>query len=150
MNRNALPKGLVSGLGALLILGLAPALLADGHHGCSLRGAAGVWGYTISGPILPDGVGAGVGIFTLDRSGSVTGTGAINEGDYMASETLSGTYTVNSDCTGSETLLIVDQDGNAQTVQFQLVWVDGMKELRMLTIDPNLIFTGNAKRLDAD
>ncbi|MDQ2966657.1 MAG: hypothetical protein M3R57_12510, partial [Chloroflexota bacterium] len=98
MNRSVYSKRLVILFGALLVLGLAPALLASGDdHPCSLRSVSGTFGYTISGNILAGpaaGPTAGAGIITLDKDGNlVNGSQTRSFNGAIADETTDGTYT---------------------------------------------------------
>ena len=75
---------------------------------CGASDAAGRWGFTLTGwLILPTGAvpAAAVGEAHIDTKGSVTGTEARNVAGGYADETLSGSLTLNPDCTGTVTVL---------------------------------------------
>src|SRR5664280_89303 len=81
----------------------APAVQAAEH--CSNAKAAGKWALTLTGTlILPTGPvpGAATASATVDANGNiVSGTEARNVGGDFAYETLTGSWTVNPDCTGT-------------------------------------------------
>jgi hypothetical protein len=87
---------------AVLMAGFAPAAQAAK---CSTETVAGDWGFTLTGTlILPTGgVPAGaIATATFDENGNITkGTEARNVGGDYADETITGYWTVNSDCTGT-------------------------------------------------
>src|SRR5262249_6062201 len=95
-------------------------MFADDHHGCSRNGVAGKWSYRLAGSLLinpdsdlyPNDVPvAGVGTFTLDRDGNVSGGGPYKSGNGLEQVSFSGTYTVESDCTGVLALdVVIDGD----------------------------------------
>jgi hypothetical protein len=80
------------------------------HETCSVRSLRGGYGLifqgfgtmapvpALTGAFLP---AAGVGVVNFDGSGSLTLTDTVSTGGKVALITTTGTYTVNSDCTGS-------------------------------------------------
>jgi hypothetical protein len=146
MSRNVRSTSLI--LGALLVLGLAPALLADDDHGCSYRSVAGNWGYRYTGTVLPsDPVGA-VGIFTLDKNGNVS-DGKLTENDagFITHATFSGTFTVNADCTGSIAVTLFVDGNPIGDGEFDIVWIDNSNDVRMVLIADNEVLTLDGKKL---
>ena len=117
---------------AVLIAGLGlPAYAKD--HACSLAGAAGTYGVSDSGTIIGIGPRAAVALLTLDEAGSISGTVTASLNGTVSTGTLSGTYAVNSDCTGSTTFGEYDQSGNLLiTATVALVWDADMQEFRFL------------------
>lgn len=128
---------------------------------CSQGGAAGKYGFTLTGwLIVSTGAvpAAAVGQASVDAKGNVTGTEARSVGGGYADETLSGTISVNSDCTGSMTLNFYDAGQLVRTSVLSIVFVDNQRELRMvqksLTL-PNgaaipVVITVDAKRISDD
>lgn len=102
---------------------------------CSTAASAGKYGFTLTGTlILPSGPApfAAVGRATVDTAGKVTGTEARNVGGEYADETLSGSLTVNSDCTGTMTLNFYENGQLVRTSVLSTVTDDNGRELRMV------------------
>lgn len=77
---------------------------ADESASCSLAAAAGNYGFTLTGTLLlPTGAvpGGAVGTLTVDAAGNISGTEARSIGGGLANETLTGRWTVSSDCTST-------------------------------------------------
>ena len=127
---------------------LAPAARAD-DHGCSNGSVAGKYGYTTTGTRLGIGPIAGVGIVTLDRNGNVLGgKQTVSFNGVIADETYTGTYTVNSDCTGTATLVVLSSiPAFNRTSTLDLVWVDNSSAIRMIFTNAQTIITVDAKKL---
>jgi hypothetical protein len=102
---------------------------------CTQSDAAGRWGFTLNGwLILPTGAvpAAAVGLAHIDVKGTVTGTEARNVGGEYADETLSGSLTINSDCTGSLTVNFSEGGQPVRTSVLSIVLDDDKKEIRMV------------------
>ncbi len=142
---------------AALCLSLAPA--AQANQKCSNAKAAGTWGFTLAGTlILPTGPvpGAAVGRLSMDAAGNVSGTEARNVGGDFANETITGAWTVNSDCTGTLTANVYESGVLVRTSVFAFVLVDNMSKIRavqellkgpdgtpipaVITVDGNMLF----------
>jgi len=84
------------------------------HAACTSATAAGTFGFTTTGTlILPSGpvpVGA-VGLITFDLNGNAAGSQDRSLGGAFAHETLTGTLTVNRDCTISLLANVFDSSG---------------------------------------
>jgi hypothetical protein len=114
---------------AVLLAGVMPAAHAAT---CSTARAAGTYGFATSGSIVGIGPRVSAGIITLDAAGNVTGKATSSLNGVVAGETFSGTYTVNSDCTGAfNNLEIRDLSGTLLlTVTADAAWDDNMREIR--------------------
>jgi hypothetical protein len=102
---------------------------------CSLAGAAGKYGFTLTGVlILPTGPVpiAAVGKAVLDTAGNVSGTESRSVGGGSADETFTGTYTVNSDCTGTATIQFYESGQLVRTSVLSLVFDNNQREIRMV------------------
>jgi hypothetical protein len=91
-------------LAALFALTSIVSLAASAHAAgpCSLARAAGSWSLTDTGTVNAFGPRVAVGVFKLDASGNLTdGVAASSLAGNVASETFSGIYSVNPDCSGS-------------------------------------------------
>jgi hypothetical protein len=118
---------------ATFCVGMSPAVQAADH--CSNAKAAGTWGLTLTGTlILPTGPvpGAAVGRVRIDADGSVSGTEARNVGGGFANETLTGSLTVNSDCTATLTVNIYESGVLVRTSVLAAVFVDDSNKVRMV------------------
>ena len=130
MKRNIAPT-------ALLILfatfGLSVAAAAQAPKAaCSFARAAGTYGVNTSGTVIGVGPRVSAGTVTLDAVGNVSGKATSSLNGVVAGETFSGTYTVNSDCTGAfNNLEIRDLSGTLLlTVTADAAWDDNMREIR--------------------
>jgi hypothetical protein len=141
----------------ILALALSP-LQAEASH-CSNFSAAGNWAYTYTGTIftqngpLPAG---SVGHFKQDGAGNVSGSQARSVAGSSGVEDISGTISVNKDCTATATInvlvngqlqrtatlaLAYDSNGNHMRAIFQtLTLPDGTNVPVVITIDGNRLF----------
>jgi hypothetical protein len=86
--------------------------VARAQSGCSVATLSGNYGFNNPGFIAPGHSNKGaevpfaaVGVITLDGAGNTSGTYTLAvKGGISSGNTFSGTYTVNSDCTGSTTV----------------------------------------------
>jgi hypothetical protein len=131
---------------------------------CSPAKVAGAWGYSETGTItLPAPYGtlpyASVGRFILDRDGIVSGERTASLGGMKLEATITGTATVNPDCTGTVKLSFTDLSGNpAGTAEKNIVYVDNAREARMIITSTSSPLFGNlpavlvteAKKLSPD
>ena len=102
MKHNLVRAGLV--IASFWIAGMLP-LQAQ----CSLGSVAGNWAYTYTGTIFTNAgplPAAAVGHFKLDRSGNINGGQTFTLAGQTEAEDISGTLTVNSDCTGTATVQV--------------------------------------------
>jgi hypothetical protein len=95
---------------AALALGIAPMAQAS-NKGCSNVTLKGTFAYTSTGVITapPDLAGpvAEVGTQTFDGQGGTTATAMLSSNGTILPLAITGTYTVNDDCTGTFTLQVV-------------------------------------------
>jgi hypothetical protein len=133
---------------AAFTLGIVPRAHAIDHK-CSNATLQGSYGYTATGTLLPAGAPppfAGpfgeVGRQTFDGNGNTSGTATLSANGNSANITVTGTYTVNPDCTGSMTVnvaplgvtthadFVIDNDG----LQIRTISTDvGTVETRVYT-----------------
>jgi hypothetical protein len=147
MKHRNLPTALVSLISAVLVASLAPAALADDHHGCSNRSVAGPYGYTSSGNRTGVGAVAAVGIATLDHDGNLDGKQTISfNGAAIAVETFTGTYTVNPDCTGSFIVDVVSPIA-PRTSTLDVVWDDDSSQVRMIFTNTGTVITLEGRKM---
>ena len=127
---------------------------------CSSAGEAGDWAYTYTGTIFtPSGPlpAASVGHFTQGKEGNIVGSQTRSVAGSSGVEDISGTITVNPDCTGSGTVdvfvngqqqrtttiaLVYDNNGNHVRAIFEsLTLPDGSNVPVVITIDGNRLLT---------
>ncbi|MGA8073714.1 MAG: hypothetical protein WB995_09555 [Candidatus Acidiferrales bacterium] len=118
-------------------LAIAMTILATPAHAqhCSAARLAGNWGFTLNGVVvLPTGPVpiAAVGTAKLDGQGNVTGTEARSVGGQYADETLTGTFSVNSDCTGTTTINFYEDGQLARTSVLSFVVDNSNTEIRFV------------------
>ena len=110
-----------------------PAAAQDEGSQCTRARAAGKWAFTDSGTVVGVGPRKAVGIFTLDMAGNVlNGAATSSLNGSIANETFSGTYTVNSDCTGTISVEIFESGAEIFAIKVNLAFGDGMNEMRGL------------------
>jgi hypothetical protein len=111
---------------------------AQGKATCTVAGVKGSFGIEVSGVFL--GVGAVVfdGLFTLDGKGNVSGSesGSI-AGSIFTGQSVSGTYTVASNCTGTMTLMVL-----GQTEHSSFVVTNSGKGMLVVETDANTVVSG--------
>jgi hypothetical protein len=116
---------------------------------CSLVGVAGPYGYTSTGSIVTPAVGpfAAAGSVTLTRNGTFSGEQTASIAGNAVAETFNGTYTVNSDCTGSATAYVYHGTTLARTTVFNVVWDDNQKEYRAVFLTAGTVITMTGRRM---
>jgi hypothetical protein len=132
MQQNLARQTLTIAFFALLVATMTPAAQAAN---CSAATVKGDWALTLSGTLLlPTGSVpvAAVVRATLNLDGTVTGGEARTVGGEYADETLSGTYAVNSDCTGSATVNFYEAGQLVRTSVLAMVFDDNSKQVRMV------------------
>jgi len=129
MKRNIAPTTLVIVFVATLVLSMAVPAHAGGP--CSLARAAGHWSLTDVGTVVGIGPRTAVGVFTLDGDGNLlNGVAASSLNGSVASETFSGTYTVNPDCSGSFDVKIFSGGTELFELTAFTAFDDDMREMR--------------------
>jgi hypothetical protein len=145
-------------LAAALAAALVP--LQAQATACSPASTAGNWAYTYVGTIFtPTGAFplASVGHFKQDTSGNVSGNQNRSVAGQSGVEDISGTISVNADCTASATInvsvngqplrsaslaLVYDSSGNHVRAIFQsLTLPDGTNVPVVITIDGNRVMS---------
>ena len=125
-----------TGLGIMFAIGLGVSMAVPAQAGgppCSLARAAGNWAFTDSGTVLGVGPRDAVGTFTLDAAGNLlNGVATSSLNGTIADETFFGTYTVNSNCTGTISIEIFESGTEILTVTLNIALDDKMDEIRGL------------------
>ena len=121
-------------LGMLLLAGVVCTPSASAAQ-CSLAGTAGKYGFTLTGVVIL-GTGpvpiAAVGEAVLDSAGNASGTESRSVGGGFADETFSGSYTANSDCTGTATIRFYESGQLVRTSVLSMVFDNNQREIRMV------------------
>ncbi|MBZ5595498.1 MAG: hypothetical protein LAP39_24910 [Acidobacteriia bacterium] len=135
------------------ILPLSAVLLATSFHCsaqpvshvCKSATLSGAYGYLMTGQIFLSQVGfvsfTDSGSLTWNGSGKVTGSSTLNVDGQIASRTLTGTYTVNADCTGS--LKYTDNLTNSASIN--MVIIGSGVQIQFMESDSGAAISGNAK-----
>jgi|SRR6202167_465686 hypothetical protein len=136
--QNLLAKAALAAAALLLVLPISAKAQDDKHDGCSLATLHGGYGFTISGQItggLSPGPVNGVALTTFDGQGGLLQTDFVVKsgapaGSLDAFRTgENGTYSVNSDCTGTATIHFPDAKP-AQEIVLMFVIVNHGRGIR--------------------
>ena len=139
MKRSVLKFALTAGLGCFAMLQAG----AQEVEGCSAASLIGSYGYQISGSIPGTVAIAGIARVVFDGHGNLIqiGSSQINVVNHppvvSLDQTATGTYTVNPDCTGTETLEI---GGVLHHSRFVLV--DHGRRVLDTSVDPGVVLNG--------
>ena len=136
----------------LLILALAASSTLTAHaSGCTNQTIKGTWGQNLQGLIfLPNGTSlvlTGVTKTTYDGLGNLTAvdSSGVNGNVPAGWRTGTGTYTVNPDCTGTETISFPGQPD----IHAQFVVAQSGNKLHYVNIDAGISLSGEAERSNA-
>jgi len=131
-------------LHASALLFLAIAIPAAAQNTCTEAHFAGPYGFTITGVVVNTNGGfypaAESGTVTADGNGNLSGSATLSQAGHIQSQSFTGTYTVNSDCTG--TVTTIDSNGPAH---FSIVIVDNGQQILFIETDAGVSVSGSAK-----
>jgi hypothetical protein len=102
------------------------------HAACSTASIAGRFGFTTTGSIPAVGPVAATGSFAQDASGNIIGTQTRSLNGSLADETFTGTATVNSDCTGTDSIQVFQDETLVRTTTLHVVYDDNGREARAI------------------
>jgi hypothetical protein len=123
----------VISLVSLLALGLVSRVQAGQCSNASLKGS---YGASCEGTIVGVGPLAVIGVLTADGDGNISGVETLSvNGVITSGVTLTGTYTVNADCTGS--IVTTAPDGSVTDHDFVLD--DNKKEIRIIVTETGAV-----------
>ena len=122
--------------------GILPIVHASGV--CSNSSLRGTFGFQFNGTIIGLGPIGGVGVATFDGAGNFTQTDnvSINGFPAIVNRSGSGTYTVNADCTGTQTL-------NTGGLVLHNIFVIVGKEAFSVQTDAGAVITGVSRPVGA-
>jgi hypothetical protein len=118
---------------ATLFISLSLVAVAKDHDSCANLPMAGEWGFTWTGMLI---IGtnpvpaAAVGKSIFDEDGNFSGTLTSSIGGTVSTDTMTGTYTQNPDCTG--TLEVTIMGTVSRTATWDTILDDGGKESRAI------------------
>jgi hypothetical protein len=153
MSRNKLLHAVNITLAVILFL---PTMsLAENTRGCTKQSVAGSWAFTTTGTIVGIGPAGAIGTYVADGSGNLSGSQTRSLNGDVADETFTGTYSVDSNCRGTDviqvyesgvlvrtTILRTSYDDNgehARAIFQSLMLPDGSTLPTVLTIDAERI-----------
>jgi hypothetical protein len=114
-------------------------------HICKSATLTGAYAYLMTGQVFTTTAGfipfTDSGSLTWNGKGGVTGSSTLNVDGAITSRILTGTYTVNSDCTGS--LTYTDNLGKSGSIN--MVIIGSGTEIQFLETDSGTVISGNAK-----
>lgn len=114
---------------AVAILGI-PAAAQAGESSCSLARVAATWAFTDSGTVIGVGPRVAFGSFTLTADGKLlNGVATSSLNGAIADETFYGTYTVNSDCTGTLSIEIFSGATELFAVSASMLFDDRLQRI---------------------
>jgi hypothetical protein len=114
----------------------------DGSEGCSVATLNGLYGQVLKGEVLGVGPIVAVGVTTFDGKGHFVADQTINLNGNVFQAPLTGTYTVNSNCTG-----IADAVG---TGLHSFVIIDGGKQMELMDNNSAEVLTIHFTKIRSD
>ena len=120
--------GMVSLFAVVLTMGMIAPAHADDK--CSLARSAGKWSFTDQGTVIGIGPRTAVGVFTLEGNGNFQGLATSSLNGTIADEIISGTITVNPNCTGTLSGEIFVSGVELFAVTINLAFDEDMKQIR--------------------
>lgn len=145
MKRSNIVKTLTIAALATLVVAFAPTANAA-DKGCNKTSLQGTFVFRGTGSAIePPNVFLLSVVFaqTFDGNGGLTATGLQSHNGNILQVTQAGTYTVNSDCSGTYTALLSPV---GITVHFYFVIADSGNELEVISTDAGTVVAGVAKR----
>jgi hypothetical protein len=134
MNRRIAPRMFLTVFLAFLFSVALTPLQAEARH-CSTAAAAGKWAYTYTGTIFTQNgplPAASVGHFIADSAGNVSGSQARSVAGNSGVEDISGTVTVNKDCTATATINVFVNGQLQRTAVLAAVYDNNMNSSRAI------------------
>jgi hypothetical protein len=125
----------------------------EGDRPCSLANLAGRRGYSYSGAITAGpaaGPAASAGSFTQDASGNFKGSQTRSFNGDVANETLTGTISVNPDCTAVATVNVYQSGVFERTSVLDAVYVDNERGVRAIFTTPFTVITLEGRKINPE
>ena len=118
---------------ATLFISLSLVAAAKDHDSCANLPVAGEWGFTWTGMLIIGTTpvpAVAVGTSINEADGNISGTLTSSIGGTVSTDTMTGTYTQNPDCTG--TLTVVITGDVSRTATWDTVLVDNGREIHAI------------------
>src|SRR6266853_1579899 len=112
--------------------------------GCTVASLHGSYGYYLSGPLIGLGPVAAVGIVTLDGAGGLSAGDTVSNNGVISHRNGPGTYSMNSNCTGSVSL---NGDFLGFSADFTVVPASRGREFTFIVTNPFTNQAGEAKKV---
>jgi hypothetical protein len=132
------------------VLGLAFPAVGQAGVACSNLNLHAAYGFTNTGVLLQNGARLDVasgGRLVYDGQGGVSGTGTLSVNGVVIDGTLTGTYQVNADCTGSDQLTFKPANPASPSpppFHDNFVIVDKGLKVKLIDTDAGAVVTGTA------
>jgi hypothetical protein len=136
---SALSTALTMVLTAAALSALTTAPVMGQTSECTLATVKGSYGLVANGTLLGVGPFSAAGILTTNGAGSFTYSFTQNVNGVISSGTVPGTYTLDSNCSGTATF------ANGET--FAAVVVNGAQEVDLISTTPSSVQSVVAKRI---
>ena len=145
------PVATVFLLTSLLITGLTlyptlsqPASAKDENDAtnCTVHSARGTYGFALLGTISSVGLVTTGGATTFDGEGHQSGKITVTTLGSVEEFTFAGSYTANSDCSGTATLNVNPPMFGVSVVHLNAVATNNLTELKWLVTDPGIFLAG--------
>src|SRR5262249_36970000 len=125
--------------GSVFVLRVVSLSRVQAQDSCTTASFQGAFGYTFTGITGVDALAfAAVGRWVADGQGSFSGAETASSGGKIFQRTYTGTYKVNSDCTGSA----MSNDNFGKTVKCDFVIVAGGREIQVIETDTDTVVVG--------
>ncbi|HEY6338685.1 MAG TPA: hypothetical protein VIW68_09350 [Candidatus Sulfotelmatobacter sp.] len=105
---------------------------------CTDLGVKRIYAVEATGFVINVGPIAVVGQFSLNGTGALTGTATYSADGTIISAAVTGTYTINSNCTGTAAITVT----GVPTMNVDLVVVNADREIMLIETDANTVITG--------
>ncbi len=120
------------------------------QSGCDATSLSGAFGYALTGAVYDQSGNlyylAANGRLSADGNGALTGADTLSLDGSIVKRKYTGTYTLNSDCTGSAQLQISDGTSLGKGANLDLVVADSGKQVNLIQTDGSFVFSGTGRK----
>jgi hypothetical protein len=125
-------KVLVYALTVTLVVFVPAFASAENTSRCTKQSVAGSWAFTTTGTIVGIGQAGAIGTYVADGSGNLSGSQTRSLNGDVADETFTGTYTVDSNCTGTDVIQVYESGVLVRTTTLRTAYDDNGKHARAI------------------